>query len=361
MGKKKVSTNWYVHHQDQMEWYESQSAVLDAADLFIANYEHGIWSDKQAYLSLGHADGETVDSDLFKRRYSANALKPTCIASIFTIDLFIKTKEDWIIKYGSDLLQQSLKAGYECNDGYLAERLARDYPGFKINDLKYKKVDTPTEKCLQACLEYEYSHCSTDREEYYITIDNYLGKYQLIARIDSACEITMVEPSTSATSEKADWIHKHGSNLLQHSFMAGYDCNDRYRQERLVYDHPGFTIAPGKYRKVDSPSESCLYACLGYEGAYCSANNKDFYITIDGFLGKYQIIKPIGDRQIVSHNLLTDVESLKSTNSISLINSSLLTPLGLTQLISVCTATSTLIYVTIEYLPKIFQAIVSHI
>jgi hypothetical protein len=358
MGIKKVSTNWYIHHQDRMEWYESQSAVLDAADLAIASYEQGIWSDKQSYLSLGHEDGEIVDIDLFKQRYSTNALKPTCIGSIFTIDLFIKTKEDWIIKYGSELLQQSLGAGYECNDGYLAERLAHNYPGFKINDLKYKKVDTPRERCLDACLEYEHSHCSVDRADYYyITIDNYLGRYQLIKLIEPCCEVTSVELATAAISEKENWIHQHGSNFLQHSLMAGYNCNDRYRQERLVRDYPGFIINSGKYRKVDSPSESCLYACLGYEDAYCSSNHQDFFITIDGFLGKYQLIKPIG----VTHNSIEAVENRQLVNSSSSIESALLTPLGLTQLISICAGTGVLLYATIEYLPKILQSIVSHI
>jgi hypothetical protein len=370
MGKKKVSTNWYVHHQDQMEWYESQAAALDAVDLFVSSYENGIWSDKKAYLSLGHADGETVDSSLFKHRYSTNSLTRSCVDSIFHINIFVKKKEDWIFKHGSELLQQSLRAGYDCNDGYLAERLARDYPGFKINDRKYKKVDTPSERCLHACLDYEYAHCCADREDYYITVDNYLGRYQLIKLIDPCLEIDTVELPVLENSDKADWILEYGSNLLQQSFMAGYNCNDRYLQERLVHDYPGFTIAPGKYKKVDSPSESCLYACLGYENAYCSSNNKDFYITIDGFLGKHQLIKLIGapnrgfDRNapmLLADNLRSDVEKLKLADSRSSITSDLLTSLSLTKIIYVGMMTGALIYVAIEFAPKIFQAIVSHI
>ena len=110
MGKKKVSANWYVHHQNQMEWYESQEAAIDAVDLFISSYEDGIWSGEKSYFSLGHADGETVDSDLFNCRKYTNALTRSCISSIFTIDIFTKTKEDWIFKYGSSLLQQSFYA-----------------------------------------------------------------------------------------------------------------------------------------------------------------------------------------------------------------------------------------------------------
>jgi hypothetical protein len=369
MGNKKVSTNWYVHHQDQMEWYESQEAALDAVDLCIASYENGIWSDKKSYLSLGHADGVAVDSSLFKQRYSPHALTPSCVASIFNIDIFIKNKEDWIFKYGSNLLQQSLRAGYECNDGYLTERLAHDYPGFEINDRTYKKVDTPSASCFHACLEYEHAHCSSYQEHYYITIDNYLGKYQLIKLIAPCSEINPVELPVLGISDKANWILEHGSNLLQQSFMAGYNCHDRYLQERLVRDYPGFSIAPGKFRKVDSPSESCLYACLGYENAYCSSYNNNYYITIDRFLGKHQLIKLIGtpnrsfERNMsigAASNLFTR-EQMKLVDSSSLNNSDLLTSMSLTKIISIGAIAGTLMYATIEYVPKIFQAIVSHV
>ena len=364
MGKKKVSANWYVHHQNQMEWYESQEAAIDAVDLFMSGYENGIWSDKTSYFSLGHADGETVDSDLFKRRKYSNALTRSCISSIFTIDLFTKTKEDWIFKYGSDLLQQSLRAGYDCHDGYLAQRLAIDYPGFKINDRFYKKVDTPSEKCFLACLEYEYAHCSSDRGSYYITVDNYLGKYQLIKLIDISIELTRVADPVESIGDKENWIFEYGSNLLQQSFMAGYDCNDRYLQERVVYEYPGFTINRGKYQKVDSPGESCLYACLGYENSYCSSHERNYYITIDRFLGKYQLIKLIDaptqisalNSPVAVANNLFGLKIMKLASSSS-IKSAIVTPLGLAQLISICTITGTVMYLTIECLPLIFQAI----
>lgn len=383
MGKKKVSANWYVHHQNQMEWYESQEAAIDAVDLFMSGYEDGIWSDEKSYFSLGHADGETVDSDLFNRRKYTNALTRSCVSSIFTIDIFTKTKENWIFKYGSNLLQQSLKAGYDCHDGYLTQRLAIDYPGFKINDRFYKKVDTPSDRCFLACLEYKYAHCSSDRENYYITIDNYLGKYQLIKLIDISVKITSVASlveSVESIGDKENWIFEYGSNLLQQSFMAGYDCNDRYLQERVIYDYPGFTINPRKYQKVDSPSESCLYACLGYENSYCSWHDsrsetllferlrqreRDYYITIDRFLGKYQLIKLIDaptqisalNSPVAVANHVLRLKMMKLANSMSLIKSAIVTPLGLAQLISIGTITGTVIYITIEYLPRIFQAV----
>lgn len=370
MGKKKLSTNWYVHHQDRMEWYESQAAAIDAVDLFIASYDNGIWNDRTSYLSLGHADGETVDTELFDRRNYTNSIIRSEISSIFTIDIFIKTKENWIFKYGSDLLQQSLKAGYKCNDGYLAERLAFDYPGFIINDRKYLKVDTPNEICFQACANYERAHCSADRENHYLTIDDYLGKYQLIKLIDCSLEITTVEFPVGSIDDKEDWIFTYGSNLLQQSFMAGYDCNDRYLQERVYRDYPGFKINHPKYKKVDSPSEICLYACFGYENSYCSSNGRDYYITIDGFLGKYQLIKLIdipnqrADRDLpVSSvtNVGGEMNSRRLKNSLSIIKIAPITPLSLTQLISIGTITGTLMYVAVEYLPKVFQAIFSNI
>jgi hypothetical protein len=112
---------------------------------------------------------------------------------MFRIDLFVKNKEDWIFKCGSDLLQRAILAGYECNDGYLAERVARDYPGFKVNDRKYKRVDTPSESCLYACLGYENAYCSSNNKSYYITIDNFLGKYQLIKPISTFSRITKLD------------------------------------------------------------------------------------------------------------------------------------------------------------------------
>ena len=325
MGKKTKSkpANWYVSYQDNREYYESQQAVLVAVDLIISSCESGIWCEN-SYLFLGHLQEETVDSDLLSSHYSTNVLVPTSFHGMFRIDLFAKNKEDWIFKYGSDLLQQSLKAGYDCNEGYLAERLARDYPGFTAKEWgKYKKVDTPNERCLYACSSYEHSYCSIDKENYYITIDNYLGKYQLVKLIDPNLEIVRVlpqsefteisdplmelnatlkrlsdkypDPCVEVTDPKQEWILEHGSDLLQQSLMADYDCGDRYLQERIAYDYPGFEINLRNYPKVNSPDERCLYACLGYEDAYCSSNGKNYYITIDNFLGKYQLIKLIDD------------------------------------------------------------------
>ncbi len=194
MSKKKDSkiNNWRINYQDRTEYYESQAAAMVAADLIISSCESGIW-DGKSYFILSHEEGDAVDRDLLNSHYSANVLLPTSFKDMFTIDLFVKNKEDWIFKHGSDLLQQSILAGYECIDGYLAERVARDYSGFTVNDRKYKKVDTPTEACLYACLGYENAYCSSNNKNYYITIDNFLGKYQLIKPISTLTEIPKMD------------------------------------------------------------------------------------------------------------------------------------------------------------------------
>ena len=316
MSKTKKTTNWRVHHHSHFKRYESQEAALLAIDAIVANYENGVWSERDPYIHLGYDPEEFIDRELFDRYGYTNSLDDGS-SNIFRIDIFTKKKEDWVFKYGSDLLQQALKAGYDCKEGYLAERFACDYPGFTVYDWnRNKKIDTPSEICLYACSGYEHSYCSIDKENYYITIDNYLGKYQLVKLIDPNLEIvrvlpqtevmasieeslTSIQPSISATIEVTDgreqWIIEHGSDLLQQSLMAGYDCGDRYLQERTAYDYPGFEINLRNYPKVNSPDERCLYACLGYEDAYCSSNGKNYYITIDNFLGKYQLIKLIDD------------------------------------------------------------------
>jgi hypothetical protein len=323
VSKTKKTTNWRVHHHSHFKRYESQEAALLAIDAIVANYENGVWSERDPYIHLGYDPEEFIDRELFDRYGYTNSLDDGS-SNIFRIDIFTKKKEDWVFKYGSDLLRQALKAGYDCKEGYLAERLACDYPGFTVYDWnRNKKIDTPSEICLYACSGYEHSYCSIDKENYYITIDNYLGKYQLVKLIDPNLEIVRVlpqsevteisdpltelnatlkrlsdkypDPCVEVTDPKQEWILEHGSDLLQQSLMAGYDCGDRYLQERIAYDYPGFEINLKNYPKVNSPDERCLYACLGYEDAYCSSNGKNYYITIDNFLGKYQLIKLIDD------------------------------------------------------------------
>ena len=132
-----------------------------AIESILSSYENGVWDDRFPSIYLSCEQEEAIDRDLFDRYHYVNSLNSRS-GNTFTIDIFIKNKEDWIFKYGSDLLQQSILAGYECNDGYLQERIARDHPGFELNRLKYSKVDTPNQWCLDACLGYENAHCSSD-------------------------------------------------------------------------------------------------------------------------------------------------------------------------------------------------------
>jgi hypothetical protein len=189
--------NWRINYRDRTECYDSQQAAIVAADQIISSCESGFW-EGNSNLYLSHDREEATDTNLLNSHYSANVLLPTGFDGMFRIDLFVKNKEDWIFKYGSDLLQQSILAGYECNDGYLSERVVRDYPGFKVNDRKYKRVDTPSESCLYACFGYENAYCSSDNKNYYITIDNFLGKYQLIKPINTFAELTKLDDIGSA-------------------------------------------------------------------------------------------------------------------------------------------------------------------
>jgi hypothetical protein len=218
-SKESKCKSWHIDYEKQIKYYESQQAALIALDLIISSYESGIWSGN-SHLYLWHQEGEAVNRDLLDRHYSANVLIATSYEQMFRIELFVKNKEDWIFKYGSDLLQQSILAGYECNDGYLAERVARDYPGFKVNDRKYEKVDTPNEWCLDACLGYENAHCAFDYDyyhkhtSYYIAIDNFLGKYQLIKPIDDLARIAKENSIKIATLNALEAENKRSIILL---------------------------------------------------------------------------------------------------------------------------------------------------
>jgi hypothetical protein len=214
------SKSWSIYYQNSFEYYESQQSALAALDSIVASYDSGIWNDRDSYLTLTYEQGVAVDSDLFDSSYSTNSLILNSKARQFRIDIYIKNKEDWIFKYGSDLLQQSILAGYECNDGYLQERVARDYPGFKVNKLKYEKVDTPNEWCLDACLGYENAHCSFDYDyyhkymNYYITIDNFLGKYQLIKQIDDLVKMAQERSMRIAASNALELQRKKDNTEL---------------------------------------------------------------------------------------------------------------------------------------------------
>jgi hypothetical protein len=69
---------------------------------------------------------------------------------------------------------------------YLKERVTLEYPEFEdVTDLGCVKVDSPSKEHLKICNKVERSYCSCSylTGAYYITIDNYLGKYKIGKRI----------------------------------------------------------------------------------------------------------------------------------------------------------------------------------
>jgi hypothetical protein len=248
-------------------------------------------------------------------------------------------KRDWISTYGSDLLRSSLLAGYTSDRRYVEERVRLEYPGFLIHtyrriqktdpesliyiDKSIEKSDSPPAYCLRACNEIVGSYCSEDRwgdEDYYLTIDNYLGENKIFKKIIEPSKVIEVESNlgfedvelglegcnvfsegASNTfdpyeSDKRDWIFSFGSDLLQRSIVSNYESDIRYVLERAAIEHPGFYLAESQHQRTDSPPEYCLKACLQEDStsyvsqAKCSDR---YYITIDNFLGKHQIVKKI--------------------------------------------------------------------
>lgn len=230
-----------------------------------------------------------------------------------------REKNDWISLHGSDLLKASLIAGYSVNHRYLEERLAIERPGFFMpTDIYLDRTDSPPEFCLKACGEVDGSYCSNSRyqkNKYFLTVEDYLGKHTIVkeiidlAPVPASALVKIIEEDfdldVKSTNEKIDkyecekkdWIFSCGSDVLQQSVIYGYDSTDRYVRERLAIEHPGFARADkSDYQRADSPPEYCLQACLNEDGAYCSEKKyypDVYYLTIDDYLEKHQIVKEI--------------------------------------------------------------------
>jgi hypothetical protein len=250
-----------------------------------------------------------------------------------------REKREWISIYGSELLQSSLLAGYTSDSRYVEERVKFDYPGFLIYthrriqktdpesliyiDKSIEKSDSPPAYCLRACSQIVGSYCSEDRwgdKDYYLTIDNYLGENKILKKIIEPPKVIEAEnnlvfeeielgiedyniSSEAASntldcyeSDKRDWIFSFGSDLLQRSIVSNYESDIRYVLERAAIEHPGFSLSESQHQRTDSPPEYCLKACLREDStSYVSqAKYSDlYYITIDNFLGKHQIVKQI--------------------------------------------------------------------
>jgi hypothetical protein len=218
-------------------------------------------------------------------------------------------KEQWILSQGSDLLKSLFLHEYRVEKQYLEERLSIEFPDFHGTafycdwsnpDNSFRKADSPPEFYFNTCLAIDNSYCTEYSDDYYITIDNYLGKHKIVSKIKPPINTSTslsIKESNLYELEKKDWIFLYGSDLLQRSIVLSFDANERYLQERLQIEYPGFSeIDPINLSKIDSPSEDQLKACILFDNSYCAQNIYDHrhdYVAIDNYLSKYTIGKKI--------------------------------------------------------------------
>lgn len=104
--------------------------------------------------------------------------------------------------------------------------------------------------------------------------------------------------------DKEDWIYLYGTEALQRCFLAGYTCEDRYIEERLEQEYPGFEVSNCHYfSKSDMPSDYALNLSAHFENSYCGFSDSSSYLIVDNYLGKYTIAKklnPFKDSEPVS-------------------------------------------------------------
>jgi hypothetical protein len=112
--------------------------------------------------------------------------------------------------------------------------------------------------------------------------------------------------------EKEDWIYLYGTEALQRCFLTGYMCEDRYIEERIKQEYPGFKVSNCYYfSKSDMPSEYALNLSARFENSYCGFSESSSYLIVDNYLGKYTIAKklnPFKDSEPV--NLLFVLKSI---------------------------------------------------
>lgn len=94
--------------------------------------------------------------------------------------------------------------------------------------------------------------------------------------------------------DKDTWIYAYGSHQLQEVRSFGYECEERYQQERLKTEYPGFKInhRSTSQKLLDFPPLYAIQESLKWQNAYVAKQIIDGeVIAIDNYLGKYQIIK----------------------------------------------------------------------
>ncbi len=101
------------------------------------------------------------------------------------------------------------------------------------------------------------------------------------------------ESLTEIDLDKDAWIYTYASPQLQQARSFGYECDEQYLKERLQSEYPGFKINhTSTANKLDCPPIYAIKESLKWNDAYIARHNSEGeVIAVDGYLGKYQIIK----------------------------------------------------------------------
>ena len=138
-------------------------------------------------------------------------------------------------------------------------------------------------------------------------------------------EDSAIQNSVELEIDKDTWIYSYGSPQLQQVRSFGYECEERYQQERLKAEYSGFKINHrSKALKLDFPPLYAIYESLKWQDAYVAKQCIDGeMIAIDNYLGKYQIVKKTRKPWYLIYRNLSD-------NSIFLLGTTLGCSIGLT-------------------------------
>jgi hypothetical protein len=101
-------------------------------------------------------------------------------------EIQLDDKNTWVFTNGSPQLREAIIHGYECKGLYLKERIAVDYPNFRVNDLsKAQKVDLPSFRGLREAMKYEGAYVANQvtLKGEVLAVDDYLGEYQIIKEV----------------------------------------------------------------------------------------------------------------------------------------------------------------------------------
>ena len=105
-------------------------------------------------------------------------------------------KDTWIYSYGSSRLQEARTRGYECEQQYHKERIAAEYPGFRITYDLAKRLDFPPERAMKESLKWENAYVAQHFSEgECIAVDNFMGKYQVIKKTQKPWYLAYEYPS----------------------------------------------------------------------------------------------------------------------------------------------------------------------